>query len=139
MRCMYMLLPFEEDVIMNKIINKYEIPLSRNNFEALYVIRSFLRFSEDDFDNLIAYLKDRATRDCYNKEITEDTPETSIYDWTFYLQQYQYYIEEILVKAVSWIDRNKTEYLFPEDVYDITYNHVNYKDKIFLKYIGILE
>ena len=134
-----MVWPDTEDKVINHIIKKYKIPLTKRNFGALFTIQYWLDLNEVEFETLINYLKDRSTRDCYNHPINENTRPETIYDWIVYLHEYAYYVENILKDGINRWDRKKPEYMFPDDIYDITYHYRYNRKSIFLKYMGILK
>ena len=52
---------------LTEIFEKYEIPISKKTVEAVHSIENWVKY-EIDWDKLVSYLKDRSTRDIYNRE-----------------------------------------------------------------------
>ena len=120
-----------------ELMLKYDIPF--HLFDEVYnILRDTVierKMKEISFDEIVEYLKERATRDCYNRDVNHpEFREDCVYDWLFYLQEYSYYIGVILKKGTNWLCRDKRFY-FPKDVFDITYKHQNARHNIFLKYM----
>lgn len=119
---------------LKEIILKYEIPF--NMIQSVKDIFNFCHYiDEKKFDEIIKYLKQRAVNDCYNFPPTDERfKKENCYDWTFYLEEYSYYIRYVLRgKGMSWMDGRKR--LFPNDVFDVTYKHRSYRNKYFWEYM----
>lgn len=126
------MLIYNEQIIF-KIIETFNLKLSVENVTTIKDIINNTDFDTiEEWTTLVNYLKDRAGRDIYNKPIkkTKRNQHNSA-DWTFYLQEYRTYVTEILGK--KGLQRKK--YLFPKDVYDITYKYTNERNLCFLKYL----
>lgn len=122
----------KEGKIMKNVMLKHDIPF--HLCDEVHDIIWFGHIKEEKFDEIVEYLKERATRDCYNRDSSHpDFSKELLYDWIFYLRQYAFYIKNILHKGVHWLDMDK--YLFPNDVYDITYKYQNAGVQIFLEYM----
>ena len=125
-----------EDEFITEIFKKYNIPISRRTVNAVDTIKRWVNYELDwDWDELVLYLKDRSTRDIYNRE--RDHPEfreDTLEDWVFYLVYYAEYIEKILINSVSMSKRRN--FLYPKDVFDIVYQYRNSKKvKYFFNYM----
>lgn len=119
---------------LTEIFEKYDIPISKKTVEAVHSIVCWVKY-EIDWDKLVSYLKDRSTRDIYNREPNHpEFREDTLEDWVFYLVYYGEYIDKILIESVPMFQRKK--YLYPKDVFDIVYQYRNNKKvKYFFNYM----
>ena len=117
-----------------KIMEEFDIPISIENMMAVEIIGGCRYFgsSMERWNELIKYLKKRATRDIFNNEEKVPSEYEGIKpDWIFYLLTYKDYIQ--IIRKICAIVNEK--YLFPNDIVDIVYKYQQERTLIFMKYM----
>ena len=115
-----MLIHDYEEKIISEVMQKYEIPFSIQMVNGIgYILNTYEVKDLEYFDKIVNYLKQRSKRDIYGRYPNDPSfMKEHVVDWVFYLEQYVYYLKNVLT-CCDWTERKK--YMFPDDVYDVVY------------------